>query len=621
MTGKTNITEHSEVVQRIKTHAHLMITTNINNNGSLATYTTTRENSMDSDKNVRLSIAKIIRKIYKGTEKDQSQVGHSSSSRSLLASAVMKITHSKKVNRQQHMVHQIDEDVVEPSLLPSTFQESGSSCVSSTIVIPIAQPPIHPVSSESESTVSLIDEDQIEFIPSTFSSPASSFTSHSSDHNDLSVHLLEEESVEQKIECSIPRFYFPNSNNCVFNQSPSSDSFVSRFPEMTSFFSRYPSDEGVPLMLFMTVCKEWFNFPSFCALPLAKRIHKVYGHYGNHRVANFGNKGLKNKKSLPGSTQVSMSTSRSFIERRSSLVGTSKDSSSSSSDSDRHIDGLLQDKDSATSSPFNLSSDTDDDGENFKSVVIEVQEEHNGVTKVSRRYKQLPLEQHKYDLATISNDSFEMDEHPQKKPSENELDLLDGTGVHVRFAPFAKYWKKEIEPCDATERMFNLIKQPNNDVIYPNDLYPFVFQLVQLHPGLAVLRGGNSGSNATSVTVFQHDYIVTSIVRYFYTVNRSRTGKINRGEFRRGNLLTVWKFLDNEDDIEQELHYFSYEEFYYLYCSFQDLDTDQDGVLTENDLKRYAGGVLTQEVIDRYVVYFLRLKCNNFILMQGILCW
>ena len=45
--------------------------------------------------------------------------------------------------------------------------------------------------------------------------------------------------------------------------------------------------------------------------------------------------------------------------------------------------------------------------------------------------------------------------------------------------------------------------------------------------------------------------------------------------------------LDDEDDINQVVDYFSYEHFYVIYCKFWELDKDHDLFISKDDLAKH----------------------------------
>eukprot|EP00002_Diphylleia_rotans_P006842 TRINITY_DN1627_c0_g1_i1.p1 TRINITY_DN1627_c0_g1~~TRINITY_DN1627_c0_g1_i1.p1 ORF type:complete len:420 (-),score=76.48 TRINITY_DN1627_c0_g1_i1:176-1435(-) len=166
---------------------------------------------------------------------------------------------------------------------------------------------------------------------------------------------------------------------------------------------------------------------------------------------------------------------------------------------------------------------------------------------------------------------------------------IDKQGV-VSLSRFMQYWNTEMKSLDETTRWFNILKSPANDYILPSDFDPLVQIILQTHPGLEFLK---------NTPEFQERYAETVVLRIFYKVNRSESGKISHTELKKSNLIQVMSQLDSETDINKVLEYFSYEHFYVLYCKFWELDTDHDHVISRDDLQKYGSHSLTHRVIDR----------------------
>lgn len=112
---------------------------------------------------------------------------------------------------------------------------------------------------------------------------------------------------------------------------------------------------------------------------------------------------------------------------------------------------------------------------------------------------------------------------------------------------------------------------------------------------------------------FHSRYVHTVIARIFYSVNRSWSGKINLSELRRSNLLDVLQLLEEEEDINQIMAYFSYEHFYVIYCKFWELDRDHDLFIDQQDLARHNdhGNYLIALVTLANIAFFSFVIPNN----------
>ena len=114
--------------------------------------------------------------------------------------------------------------------------------------------------------------------------------------------------------------------------------------------------------------------------------------------------------------------------------------------------------------------------------------------------------------------------------------------------------------------------------------------VLDTHPGLEFLKDSPE---------FQDRYLETVTYRIFYQVNVAWNGRMTLRELRRSNLVEAMTLVDEEEDINKVLKYFSYEHFYVVYCKFWELDTDHDFLIDKEDLLRYGNHALTYRAVDR----------------------
>lgn len=106
----------------------------------------------------------------------------------------------------------------------------------------------------------------------------------------------------------------------------------------------------------------------------------------------------------------------------------------------------------------------------------------------------------------------------------------------------------------------------------------------------------NKITNFTNLSFFSCEVV---IVRIFWNVNRSWTGRITAHELRRSDFLPTLHLLETVADINKITDYFSYEHFYVAYCKFWELDTDHDMVINRDDMRQHCNGAITDAIIDR----------------------
>ncbi|KAL2325154.1 hypothetical protein Fmac_024212 [Flemingia macrophylla] len=156
---------------------------------------------------------------------------------------------------------------------------------------------------------------------------------------------------------------------------------------------------------------------------------------------------------------------------------------------------------------------------------------------------------------------------------------------------FIDYWiRGNMLAMDLTTQIYTVLKQPYRSYLVQDDFKPVLRELLSTHPGLEFLQ---------STPEFQERYAETVIHRIFYYMNRSGNGRLTLRELKRGNLIDAMLHVDEEEDINKVLRYFSYEHFYVIYCKFWELDTDHDFFIDRENLIKYGNHSLTYRIVDR----------------------
>eukprot|EP00884_Botryococcus_braunii_P021339 jgi/Botrbrau1/788/Bobra.0181s0041.2 len=149
---------------------------------------------------------------------------------------------------------------------------------------------------------------------------------------------------------------------------------------------------------------------------------------------------------------------------------------------------------------------------------------------------------------------------------------------------------KNVIRVDPVVRMFDILRKDNCNYISQDDLKSMLAGILLSHAGLEFLQ---------ETPEFQDRYAETVIYRIFYSLDRSGQGRITLRDLKRGDLLQALTLLDEEEDVNKVLKYFSYEHFYVIYCKFWELDQDHDFLISKDDLLRYGNHSLTYRIVDR----------------------
>ncbi len=154
---------------------------------------------------------------------------------------------------------------------------------------------------------------------------------------------------------------------------------------------------------------------------------------------------------------------------------------------------------------------------------------------------------------------------------------------------FIKFHKENFQGKDDYKKFFNLFA--SNKYLEKKDFLPFLKVLLQFHPGLEFLKAHPE---------FQERYSETVIFRIFYINDLNDDGKLTYREYRKSNLIQIFRAVCEEPDINKIRDYFAYEHFYVLYCLFWDLDgNEHDFLIDKEEFSKYDGHSLSRKAVDR----------------------
>ena len=154
-----------------------------------------------------------------------------------------------------------------------------------------------------------------------------------------------------------------------------------------------------------------------------------------------------------------------------------------------------------------------------------------------------------------------------------------------------RYWNSTLRrQKDPESAMFEILRQPGAKSLVYSDFNDVLTYMVRTHPGLEFLQHTRE---------FQDRYVETVVYRIFYDCNTHWNGKLTLRELKRSDLLEHMLRVEEEEDINRVLKYFSYEHFYVIYCKFWELDTDHDFYIDREDLLCYGNHALTYRIVAR----------------------
>lgn len=224
------------------------------------------------------------------------------------------------------------------------------------------------------------------------------------------------------------------------------------------------------------------------------------------------------------------------------------------------------------------------DGANSDTTMGDVEDSRSAEDKQANGFHSASRDQGITSGASVPEASAPL-ENPRTQPVET-------AGEVISEAQFVAYYNAMCAGRTKEARLFFALLEPGakRNYLIPNDFKPLLRALLMCHQGLAFLH---------ATPEFQQRYSETVIERIYFGCTRQHNGRLTLQDINRSKLLDTLMVVDEEEDINRERKYFSYEHFYVLYCRFWELDANHDLQIDREDLMRYGGHSLTYRIVDR----------------------
>mmetsp|Transcript_46774 Transcript_46774/g.123619 ORF Transcript_46774/g.123619 Transcript_46774/m.123619 type:complete len:493 (+) Transcript_46774:90-1568(+) len=123
------------------------------------------------------------------------------------------------------------------------------------------------------------------------------------------------------------------------------------------------------------------------------------------------------------------------------------------------------------------------------------------------------------------------------------------------------------------------------------DMENFIFELIPTLPQLNSLQ-----------EEFYPFYVFTAVRKFFFFLDPKRTGRVRIRDLLSSPIIIELYELRQEQPLgasEAESNWFSMQSALKVYGAYLELDVDQNGMLSKNELSRFGSGMLTDVFIDR----------------------
>lgn len=349
---------------------------------------------------------------------------------------------------------------------------------------------------------------------------------------------------------SIPKFYFPCGKDSELREKKEVD-------VMNEFFKNQKAQRKTNVINrteFAEVVVEVIGLPSYFAGIL---FSIIVDQFPRRSSSSNSNNGDENMKDVDAGEEGSSSSCVSGVERSAMAISgedpwRDNNNNNANSNENNEVSNSNSNNNSANNSDTRMA-DGDSGGGNGSVSGSEMK-----------------------DVAGSSSDGKVMTDKEDEVISEAQM---------------KEFYKSRCAGKSREMRLFQtLLGRARRSYLVPSDFRPLMKALLMCHQGLAFLH---------ATPEFQQRYSETVIERIYFGCTRQHNGRLTLADIKRCKLLDTLMTIDEEEDINRERRYFSYEHFYVLYCRFWELDANHDLQIDKEDLMRYSSHSLTTRIVDR----------------------
>jgi len=171
----------------------------------------------------------------------------------------------------------------------------------------------------------------------------------------------------------------------------------------------------------------------------------------------------------------------------------------------------------------------------------------------------------------------------------------DGLAAQLDAGAFCRFFAAHIAGTSGDERLVRCLCGSAVGALSPVDFLPLTTEVVRRHPSLNFLAKED---------VYRSHYEHTVTQRILFVLDPLRTALVTAAQLRRAG-RPLWLALrslesgEAVEDINLERRFFSYEQFYVIFCKFVELDHDQDFELSLEELQSYDNYSLSTRAVTR----------------------
>ena len=174
-----------------------------------------------------------------------------------------------------------------------------------------------------------------------------------------------------------------------------------------------------------------------------------------------------------------------------------------------------------------------------------------------------------------------------------EPQIMKTRKFEIPYSLFLEFAVPKLESCQLHEKVFNImIGRNKRNYLIQSDFAPYFAALIHTHPSLKFLE---------SEPALQSSFAKCIIARTFYALDPELRGRITKRALANSNFCDCLLAVDIANDVSDVTDFFSYEHFYVIFTKMWQLDTDEIGKITLEQLASYDGGRIPLQLCQRFV--------------------
>lgn len=149
----------------------------------------------------------------------------------------------------------------------------------------------------------------------------------------------------------------------------------------------------------------------------------------------------------------------------------------------------------------------------------------------------------------------------------------------IPYSTFLNFAVPKLERATLPEKIFRIfLGNHQRDYLIQNDIVPYIASLIQTHPSLTFLEQEVS---------LQSSFIKCIVSRIFFELDPEMRGRIYFYRIVNSNFCDCLVAVDKAVDVSDISDFFSYEHFYVLMSKFWEIDSEERGTITMEQISKY----------------------------------